>query len=485
MRIIAKCMLAGLWCVCVYRAITQSLVHDETLTWQLYIDAPVSNIFQVFDANHHFLNTVLMRLCSAVFGMSEWALRLPALAGAALYFVAVYRLARTAFGEGFTFLLAVAALTLNPFTLDFMVAARGYGMALALLMWALATLICLFSSSEPLPRRGLMLAGIALALSVTANLVFVFPAAFLALTFIVLMARRSRAAAKPAPEQKAKRKKAPQPPAKNPVWRWFVLPAVCVGVLFFILAPFSSATQASFYAGAATISESLRSLASIALEHGGPLRESSIMHVCRDVAAFVLAPVLLLAGLWIGVRRRDGVLLLAAIPAAASALAWLGLHWIADLPYPMDRTGIYFVPLLTIVLIRMTTVPARVASIGAYALATAAVLLFVLQFDTRKFVVWEYDADTRQLAQEIAKRRAPNASAVHVGGSWQLEPSLNFYRSKYNWTWMEPVTRQAANAPADFYALIPQDREANRAQGLARLWEGPVSHTILAAAPTR
>jgi uncharacterized membrane protein len=486
MRTVAKCLLAGLWLVCVYRAITQSLVHDEALTWQLYIDAPVANIFQVFDANHHFLNTVLMRFCASVFGMSEWALRLPALAGAALYFVAVYRLSRSAFGEGLTFLLAVAALALNPFTLDFMVAARGYGMALALLMWALAALIRMLSFSEPLPRKELVIAGTALALSVTANLVFVFPAAFLALAFVILVAHRSRAAAKPAPEPKAKHKKVAQPPARNPVWRWFVLPAVCVGVLFFILAPFSSATQASFYAGASTISESLRSLASVTLEHGGPLRESTTMHVCRDAVAFVLAPALLVAGLWIGAKRRDVVFLLAAIPAAASALAWLGLHWIADLPYPMDRTGVYFVPLVTIVLIRMTALPARVASAAAYALATILVVVFASQFDTRKFVVWEYDADTRQLVQEIAKRRAPNARAVRVGGSWQLEPSLNFYRSKNNWAaWMGPVDRQAVNAPADFYALIPQDREAIRTQGLAQLWEGPVSHTVLAAPPPR
>jgi hypothetical protein len=133
------------------------------------------------------------------------------------------------------------------------------------------------------------------------------------------------------------------------------------------------------------------------------------------------------------------VLLLAAIPAAASAVAWLLLHWIGDLPYPMDRTGIYFAPLLTIVLIRLATLPARVASFPAYALATALVVLFVLQFDTRKFVVWEYDADTHQLTQEIARHRTQNATTVHVGGSWQLEPSLNFYRAKNNWTWMEPV----------------------------------------------
>jgi hypothetical protein len=480
---IAKTLLVGLWFVCLYRAITQSIVHDEALTWQLYIDAPIAQIFQVFDANHHFLNTVLMRLCAGVFGASEWSLRLPALAGAALYFAAVYRLARTAFGSGLTFLLAVAALTLNPFILDFMVAARGYGLALALYVWPLGTLMRLLSASGPLPRKDLLIAGIALALSVTANLVFILPAVFLALTFVILTFR-------PVPEPKASRKKAAKPLPQNPVWRWFVLPFVCVGVLFFMLAPFSNATQASFYAGASSISESLRSLASVSLEHGGPFRASPIMHVCRDIAAFVLAPGLLLAGVWIGVRRRDTVLLLVAIPAAASGLAWFAMHWIADLPYPMDRTGIYFAPLVTIVLMRIAALatgpkamPLRMASVSAYAIAAAAVVLFALQFDTRKFAVWEYDSDTRQLALEIANRRTPNAQSVRVGGSWQLEPSLNFYRARYNWTWMEPVRRQAQDSNTlDFYALIPQDRDSILKLGLHELWQGPVSHTILASA---
>lgn len=89
--------LACLWVMCLYRAITQSIVHDEALTYELYIAAPLSRVFSYFDANHHFLNTLLMRLSVALFGASECALRLPALAGAALYFAAVYQIAVNAF----------------------------------------------------------------------------------------------------------------------------------------------------------------------------------------------------------------------------------------------------------------------------------------------------------------------------------------------------------------------------------------------------
>ena len=67
-----KVYLAAVWAVCLYRAVTQSIVHDEALTYGIYINAPFSQIFQFFDANHHFLNTLLMKLSVAIFGISEW-----------------------------------------------------------------------------------------------------------------------------------------------------------------------------------------------------------------------------------------------------------------------------------------------------------------------------------------------------------------------------------------------------------------------------
>ena len=128
MRIAAKIYLGALWMVCLYRAVTQSIAHDEALTYELYLKGPLSQVFHYFHSNHHFLNTLLMYVCASVFGVSEWSLRLPALAGAALYFAASYRVCKNVL-DGYPFLMGVGLLTLNPFILDFMVAARGYGMA--------------------------------------------------------------------------------------------------------------------------------------------------------------------------------------------------------------------------------------------------------------------------------------------------------------------------------------------------------------------
>src|SRR5262249_54089449 len=130
-------MLGGLLLLEVYRAATQSLTHDEAFTYQMYIAAPFGAMFTVYDANHHFLATLLMRLSTALFGSSELALRLPTLLACAWYFHTVFRLALLAFGDGWTLLLAAALAAGNPLMLDLLAAARGYGLALALLMCAI------------------------------------------------------------------------------------------------------------------------------------------------------------------------------------------------------------------------------------------------------------------------------------------------------------------------------------------------------------
>ncbi|MGB9606283.1 MAG: hypothetical protein ACPL88_10455, partial [Bryobacteraceae bacterium] len=134
-EIAAALLLAGLGCVSVYRAATQSITADEAFTYNHFAggDEPV----RVYDANNHVLFTWLARASVGVFGLSELSLRLPAVLGGWFYLAAVSVLARRLYGRGWLFLLAVAALALNPFVLDFLSAARGYGLALALLMWAI------------------------------------------------------------------------------------------------------------------------------------------------------------------------------------------------------------------------------------------------------------------------------------------------------------------------------------------------------------
>jgi hypothetical protein len=491
-RTAAQALLVILFAVCVFRAFTQCITYDEALTWDEYLNGPFSWIFHKYDANHHFLNTLLMGLSIRLFGLSEWSMRLPALAGAALYFASCYRLARTAFGDGASMLLAVALLTLNPVVLDFMVAARGYGLALAL--WTCAASVALDAfSRQSFPPRQMALAGAALALSVTANLVYVIPVSALAgMIFFVLACQQPKSA--PPPARNVRKHKATAAPSPQTARRdlrplvWFVLSIAAVSVLFLNLAPLEAMRSEHFYSGAATVRESLHSLAWSSLEHSGPLRQQPWIHGLTDAVAYAIAPLILIAALAVGIWRRASLLILAAGTAVFSAVVLLLIRLLLDKPYPAERMGIYFLPLVVLALVGLAHAGrdqkglARPASIAAYAVAVLLAVLFLSEFNTRKFLVWEYDADTREMGDYLASHRPPNLRAVRVGGSWQLQESLFFYANLRKWDWIELHREQDPAAGLDYYALTPWDRLAvEQHLSLKEIYRGPVSGSALCA----
>src|SRR5687768_11563366 len=58
----------------VYRAITQSIVHDEALAYQWFVAHPWSRMFSSFDVNHHVLHTILVKLMVDFAGLSPLTL---------------------------------------------------------------------------------------------------------------------------------------------------------------------------------------------------------------------------------------------------------------------------------------------------------------------------------------------------------------------------------------------------------------------------
>jgi hypothetical protein len=361
-------------------------------------------------------------------------------------------------------------LTLNPFILDFMVAARGYGMALGRWMWALAILLAYVRQPDAGAARELLQAGIALSLSIMANLVFVVPAAALAAVAWATLQAASpplAPALEPQPVSKKRRKQKRKRPAlseperaRQAFWRWFAIPALAGCVVFLLVSPLANAVKGDFHAGAKTLSESLRSLYGVSVAHGGPLRQAALAPVVRDAVAFGLAPSIFPLGLAAGVRRRNIMLILASGTAVACGILLLLLHMAVDMLYPLDRTGIYFMPLAGLALAGLSAEIRGVAlwkAAGVLAGATSIVLvvLFLLEFDTRKFAVWEYDADTRTILAELSKV-VPDKSrgSVRIANSWQLEPSLNFYALKDHLGWLQTITRAPIGPGADYYILI-------------------------------
>ncbi len=183
---IARGLLAALFAVNVYRAVTQSVTVGEALNYIGFIGPPWTEALSRFDGNNHVLNTLLVRISTSRFHLTELSLRLPSLLAGVFYLWVVFRMARRWFGNGMMFLFVTGLLTLNPMMVDAMSEARGYGIALACWMWAFELLL---ESAESFSVQKLNLAGLCLGLSAAASLAFAAPAArFLAFIWCGLAA---------------------------------------------------------------------------------------------------------------------------------------------------------------------------------------------------------------------------------------------------------------------------------------------------------
>lgn len=137
-RWIYAILFAVIWMYLWFRAYSMPFVHDEAVTFYVYIQSDSFLPYvSALDANNHFLNSFLSWLCYKLFGSSWLALRIPSLMAFAVLFVALIRLA----GRLQTRWLRIAlilSLLATPYFIEFFALCRGYGLSMAFLVLSLS-----------------------------------------------------------------------------------------------------------------------------------------------------------------------------------------------------------------------------------------------------------------------------------------------------------------------------------------------------------
>ena len=160
---------------CGYRAIHQSLVIDEALWYHRYVSGPWRSFYSTYDAGNHVLYSILAKASIQALGLSEFTLRLPSVVSGFFLALGIFHLLRQTTPPLVRW-IAFLALALHPLLLDFSIAARGYGLSLALFVWAFDFAFA----------RRYALCGVLLGLALAANLTIAFPAAGLFLAILLL-----------------------------------------------------------------------------------------------------------------------------------------------------------------------------------------------------------------------------------------------------------------------------------------------------------
>ncbi len=484
----APALVGFLFAANIYRAWTQSITADEAFAHNLFLAGPPAKLFNSYDAAHHVFHTLLSKVSISLFGLSEFTLRIASLLGGLLFLATVLRLSRHVFGRGWLMLLSVGLVTLNPFVLDYLSAARGYGLALALFLYALDRSLR-FVAGEHLPAD-LYRIGLALALSVASNLTLLFPAASLAILLLLVFVTERR--------------------QFDVAADWFIVPGISIAFLTVAL-PLTKARMEHFYFGARGLSETMRSLIGASLWHHedawlGP-RHQQLVGVLSSVLENLLVPIALVLtavacllavvnwfrrGRFGELASTDHFLFLAGGSMLLALALAVTAHKTFGVLYPIARTGLYLIPLFVLVALALwkriesRRVLSRTIAVPFAALAVLCIFQFAIQFQTNHYAYWRYDAGTKRIVNLIRERHgARPAPNVRIGLSWELEPSINFYRRMYRLDWMAPGTRAGPKGQYDYYVLLAGETDLVKEMGLAVLYTDPVSGAVLAQPPSR
>ena len=455
-RAIAIALALARTALCAYRAATQSIVHDEAFSFNLFLSHRWRDIYFNYDAANHVLFSLLAKLSMTLFGVSTWAIRLPSVIASFFLMLGVWRLLESCESRAVRW-VAFAAIGLHPLMLDFSVAARGYGLALALFTWALVEVR--MHAASP---RAEVLAGVLLGCGCAANFTIGFPAVgLLAAVFLAGRGgdrlRRTLQVALPAA---------------------VVFCAVCGGALL-------AASLNNFYVGLPTLRSSLINLA-ISSIYASQRPGLFGTYKAAEFIAFFVAPAIALFLAADSIREWRGgksQRTLASIAMGVATAGMIAAHHFIGLKYPTDRTGLAMMLLFGLAwALAAGNTPYRWLR-GASLLAGALLAIqFATQLEVSYFQVWWYDRSTKEIARLIAEdSRGQPPGSISIGATWIHQPALEYYRTVDHMTALRPVVRSMDTliTGQDYYVLHGTDAHYSATHGRRVLLSDPFAGVVL------
>lgn len=495
--LIGYLIILSLFTINIFRAHTQSVTHDEALTYRNYASEGWKKTLLSFESNNHTFHSSLMKISTSLFGLSHLSMRLPALLGGLLYLASVERFCRVFCKRKLNYVLSLSAATTSPFILDYLVVARGYSLALGFLMTAI--LLCakeLFKSDGEDARekefsRYFKISSLS-ALSVASNLSF----AFVNISLLVVFLTWTWLSKGFAQKKKFSLKSI----------SYDLLSLVIPGaVLFVVLNPaVINFNNKKLYFGVQTWSATYRSTINATFDGSsvgalGIIRPDFLIWIV-DLLPLLLSLCILFGGIFVlrAIVRRYSKhenieakfklwLFLFAILAVTISFQSFAHRWFGVL-LPKERTGIFFVPIsILLVSISIETFRDGFFQLLLRYMGYLGLLFVVIQFISsvrlNYFRNWKYDAGSKDVYLVLRSLDWDHIDS-DVGINWLLEPSLNYYRTFYSDNYLPPFTREEPTINQEIFVLLPdssdEDTRFLQEYNLRVHFQHPISGAIIA-----
>ncbi|MBV8551812.1 MAG: hypothetical protein JOY54_10960 [Acidobacteriaceae bacterium] len=493
------------------RIALQSITIDEADTYVYWVSGKFAKIWQP-NANNHLLNSYLIWVSTHLFGLNNFSMRLPSFLGALLYVSAAYRFCMSFAARLSLRLPLYGCFLLNPFLLDFFVAARGYGLALGFFTTAVV-MMCQLIVEHGISRRSVSirfaLVSSSLALSFVSSFSFAFACTVSFALFLAIWIGQELS----------------RPPEERIVQNGGL--SCYLRLLCAALAPAACLTLAlagwtllhwpkgQIVVGASSPGESwstfLRfTFSKLNARILSPYLMKTFRH-WRKALPWILITLTLLETCYIFARWRhwryrpktNRRALLCAYLGGVFVLTLLShllaFHY-AGLLLPKDRTSIFFVPLCLMIVGAVAGFPHSDVLGKAMRWATVAILIvgsayFVGCIRLHYFLLWRFDADMEPTYRKLVSV-VGRGHETQVPCEYLYTSALNYYREyfhddSFGWFWLWDAPDRAPSTHYQPYPLnsgvyvlmFPQDESFVAQQHLRIVYRGPVSDVVIAVRP--
>lgn len=484
---------AALLLYSILRALRVPMTFDEVWSLNSYATASWGDILagRPATANNHIGNSLLMKLCVQAFGDSPLSLRLPNLVAHGIFLIYTIQLARR-FRQGIWVLLAFLLLNFHPFLLDFFSLARGYGLAMAMVMGALYHL---FAFRENAFSRHIVWNVIYASLAVGFNFSFLhfFLADASAIALLILSHARAWDGQLRVALWTAAKRLTP-------------LVIASVGLYIFMRGPVKGLLAANelYYGGHTGFwTDTVASLAHAVLYKIDYWRHD----VDGLMTACLISLLLMFVAFAIELTERAGKLrespgMVALWLLLCPAVTCTVQHYQLGSPFLIYRTAIFLLPIYMLALVWLLRTIAKVEETRKVIVAVSIVItlalasLNVVALNTTHTAEWISDADTPAMLRDLQADRAAlgNTGPVQLGLSWPLRPVTNYYRTAMGLDDLAEATNKGCQPGMDYYFILkagdgcklPADQlPFGKPQGCTLLKTYPLSNTALWRGPAR
>jgi hypothetical protein len=466
------------------RAATLCITIDEASTYNCHVTGGWMDIILFrtdgLPDNNHVLHTLLCKVSVLLFGLSELTLRFPALFGCLLYLFGL-NLCLRRIVSGWKIVPALLAVGLNPYVVDFLGLARGYGLGLGFTMLGLASLLSAFAETpgkvRVVPAQvALLLFGLA-ALS---NLSFLLLLGAVMLLFVVVFGY-SVLTGRPVFDDDS-------PPGPLLMAK-LLLPAI--PFLAYLSLPLGMIRKLKLLGEGGHdgfLADTVGSLIQGSAYHDRWFWEyiGAVMGWVVITSLFVL---LALAILRRTDERKFVVLSVLAGMTFTVALASIAQHYLLHVAYLQGRRGIFLIPLFLLTALALGDPPRRAprwylvpAMLLGLLVPSVLAVHDVASMNLRYIYDWNYYGGTRSamlaVRDEIGRQNTGRPSRIRV--NLDFEDTMGFYRSMFG---MErsllPVRHEGLDGPADFYYGYLSEEPTMARYGARPLFRHSESGTIL------